>query len=795
VTLAVKAEGVSFIGQSIKRREDARFLRGDTRYVDDIRLPKTVQVAFVRSPYAHALISGVDVLAARLHPDCVAALTGDELRMFAKPIRCDSTYPEFKGADWPTIAHGRVRYSGEIVAAVVAKSRYLAEDLTELVSVDYNSLQPVVDLDDALDTAEPFHEGWKDNLFLDRRRSAGDVDSAFRNADHIFESTYRVHRYTAYPMEPRACLADYSAATNLLTVYSTTQIPHLVRTALADILNIPEHQVRVISPDVGGGFGAKAQLYPEEVVVSALAMQLGRPVKWVEDGSEHLSATVHARDQRHHIALALTKNGRIIGVKADVIVDVGAHSVFPWSATQDGGIAAAMITGPYAVENIQVRIRCVATNKTPFGAHRGVGRPAGAFTIERAMDDAARELGIDPVAIRLLNHVPDDAYPYHHANGHVYDCASLVATLQKAASAIDYGAFRTAQKELRAKRRYRGIGFAAYIEQTGHSREFVHRGTPISFAYESARVSLDPSGCVTIQTSLHSHGQGHETTFAQIAADHLGLPIEHVRVEFGDTNSSPYGMGTFASRSAVLGGGAVAHASDTVRKSVTEMAGHLLEASTNDLVIQDGIVKVAGSDVTITVAEIARLVFHRPERLPPGLTPSDFSSNQTYDAPPGTGTWANAVHVAIVDVDVETGIVDVSRYLVVEDCGTIINPIIVDGQVHGGVAQGIGGTLLEHLDYNEDGQLLSQTMMEYLLPSSQDVPNIEVHHLMTPSPFTVDGIKGCGEGGAIGPMAAVGNAVTDALAPFGVRVTSLPLTPDRVLDLISTSKNIGEANK
>jgi carbon-monoxide dehydrogenase large subunit len=684
------------------------------------------------------------------------------------------------------MAYDRVRYVGEIVAAVVAPNRYLAEDLAESVVVDYDPLPAIVDLDDALGSAKPFHEGWTDNLFLDRRRAAGDVEKAFRGADHIFESSYQVHRYTAFPLEPRACVADYSRTTGLLTLYSSTQIPHLIRTAVADLLNVPEHQVRVISPDVGGGFGAKAQLYPEEIIVCALAMQLGRPVKWVEDGCEHLSATVHARDQRHHIIMGLKKDGTILGIKADVIVDVGAYSVFPWSATQDGGIAAAMITGPYAIENIQARIRCVATNKTPFGAHRGVGRPAGAFTIERALDDAARELGLDPVAIRLRNHVPDDAYPYHHANGHVYDSASLVATLKHAALAVDYNGFRREQKEAHAKARYRGIGIAAYIEQTGHSREFVHRGTPISFAYESARVSLDPSGRVTIQTSLHSHGQGHETTFAQVAADHLGIPIEHIRVEFGDTNSSPYGMGTFASRSAVLGGGAVANASDSVRKSIIDMAGHLLEVSSDDLLIRNGVVSVAGSDVSLTVAEIARLVFHRPERLPPGLTPANFSSNQTYDAPPGTGTWANAVHIAVVEVDVETGIVDVLRYLVVEDCGTVINPIIVDGQVHGGVAQGIGGTLLEHIDYDENGQLLSQTMMEYLLPSSEDVPNIEVHHRSTPSLFTVDGIKGCGEGGAIGPMAALGNAVTDALAPLGVRVTKLPLTPGRVLDLISS---------
>jgi len=792
VSSSVPPGGVRFVGEPVRRREDPRFLRGAARFVDDIELPRTVHVAFVRSPHAHAFVRNIELGSVRSRSGCVATLTGIEAQQLAKPIRCDSTYPEFRGADWPVMVFDRVRFAGEIVAAVVGRNRYLAEDLAELVDVDYEPIPPVIDMDDALNTAAPFHSGWTDNLFLDRRRAAGDVEAAFRDADYIFENTYSVHRQTAFPLEPRGCLADYAPASGNLTLYSATQIPHLVRTGVADLLGFPEHHVRVISPDVGGGFGSKAQLYPEEIIVSLLAMRLGRPVKWIEDSCEHLTSAVHARDQRHQVSIAFKKDGKILGVKADVVVDVGAYSVFPWSATQDGGIAAAMITAPYTVENFQARIRCVATNKTPFGAYRGVGRPAGAFTIERALDDAARELGLDPIQIRLRNHIPDDAYPYHHANGHVYDKASLIATLRRGTELVDYQAFRRDQAGLRSQGRHVGIGIATYIEQTGHTHEFVQRGTPISFAYESARVSLDPSGRVRVQTSLHSHGQGHETTFAQIAADHLGLPLEHIRVDFGDTDSAPYGMGTFASRGAVLGGGAVARASDSVRQAILTMASHLLEASPVDLVIRNAVVRVAGADLSITVEQLARLVFHRPERLPPGLTPADFSVNQIYDAPPGTGTWANAVHFAVVEVDPQTGMVKILRYLVVEDCGTVINPLIVDGQVHGGVAQGIGGTLLEHLEYGQVGQLLTQTMMEYLLPSSEDLPDIEVHHLATPSPFTIDGIKGTGEGGAIGPMAAIGNAVTDALAPLGVRVSALPLTPERVIELIQrATPNLG----
>jgi carbon-monoxide dehydrogenase large subunit len=747
-----------------------------------------VHVAFIRSVHARARIVAVDTDAAVTGDGFVAAVTGEEAAGLARPIRCDSRLPEWKGADWPVLAWPTANFVGQPVAAVVGTSRYIAEDLAELVQVRYEPLTALVDIEQAIAGARTFHPGWLDNYFLDRRFAVGDVERAFAAAGHVFDSDYRVHRHTAFPLEGRACIADYSAGTEVMTLYSSTQIPHLVRTALAEIVGLPEHRVRVIAPDVGGGFGAKGQLFPEEVVVAVLAMRLRRPVKWIEDTREHLLASVHARDHWHRIQIAFREDGRILGVRADIIVDVGAYSVFPWTATQDGGIAASMIVAPYVIDNYTARIRCVATNKCPFGAYRGVGRPAGAFTIERALDDAARAFGWDPVELRLNNHVPDDAYPYTHINGHVYDAASLVASLRTAAETIGYRAFREEQTRERVAGRYIGIGFAPYIEQTGHTHDFVRRGTPISFAYESARVALDPSGKATVHTSLHSHGQGHETTFAQVAADALGIGIEDVRVCFGDTETAPYGMGTFASRGAVLGGGAVLTAALSVRGAVVRMAAHLLEASPEDIDIIGSTVGVRGSPQRqLTIAEITRSAFHRPEMLPAGLSVADFSSTRAYDAAPGLGAWANAVHVAIVEVDVATGLVKVRRYLVVEDCGRIINPLVVDGQTHGGVAQGIGGTLLEHLVYDDSGQLLTQTLMEYLLPTAVEVPDIEIVHLETRSPVTALGIKGMGEGGAIGPMAALGNAVSDALAPFGVSVRSLPLTPDRVLALLDSA--------
>jgi carbon-monoxide dehydrogenase large subunit len=477
-------------------------------------------------------------------------------------------------------------------------------------------------------------------------------------------------------------------------------------------------------------------------------------------------------------------------MRADVLVDAGAYSVWPWTATMDAGMAANMIVGPYRVPAYEARVRAVATNKCPLGPYRGVGRPSAAFTIERALDDVGRALGIDPVEMRRRNYVPDDAYPYTAVTGLIYDSASLVASLDKAREAVGYDAFRREQAAARAEGRHLGIGFGTYLEQTAHATtEFVKRGVPIVFGYDSVSVSLDPSGKVTVDSSLHSHGQGHETTFAQIVAERLGVPISDVRVRFGDTQSAPYGMGTFASRSAVLGGGAAWKAADVVRGNVLKVAANVMEAAVGDLEIVDGVIQVTGSPAhRMRVGEIARLAFHRPEKLPPGLMPADLSCTQSYDAPPGHGTFTNSAHAAIVEVDARTGFVKILRYVVVEDCGTMINPLIVDGQVHGGTAQGIGGAMLEHLVYDENGQMLSQTLMEYLLPSATDVPAIEVHHMATPSPFTVGGFKGMGEGGAIAPLPALANAVSDALAPLGVSVDSLPLSPERILDLIRSAR-------
>ncbi len=776
-----------YIGKRIARKEDTRFITGRTRYVDDIHLPGTVHAAFVRSPYAHARVQAVRTDPALAHEGVFGILTGEEAARLAKPIRCDSEWPGWKGSDFPALGWPHVNFVGEAVAIVAAVDRYVAEDVAELVEVDYETLPVVINAERAVEPGSPLvYEEWGDNLFLDRQGTYGDVDGAFARADFIWEHTYRTHRHTGVPLEGRACIADWDAGTGVLTLYSATQTPHLVRTGLADALGLGEHDVRVIAPDVGGGFGIKGHLFPEEIAICLLAMKVGRPVKWIEDTFEHLAASIHAREHVHRMQAAVQRDGTILGLKADILVDTGAYSIWPWTSAMEIGMAVNMIPGPYRIRAYQARARTVATNKCPLGPYRGVARSSSAFTIERILDDVAKELGLDPVEIRQRNYVPDDAYPYTSVTGLIFDSASLQASLRKLVEAIGYEDFRREQATAREQGRYLGIGFGTFIEQTAHGTiEFVKRRTPVVFGYDTVSLTLDPSGKVSVSSGLHSHGQGHETTFAQVVAERLGVPLSDVRVRCGDTQSSPYGMGTFASRSAVLGGGAAWKAADVVRQNLLKMAAHRMETCAEDLDVAEGVIRSKSDpQKSMTVAEVARSAYHRPERLPPGLMPSDLTTTQSYDAPPGTGTWTNAAHAAIVEVDVETGFLKILRYVVVEDCGNMINPLIVDGQIHGGTVQGIGGALMEHLIYDENGQLLTQTLMDYLLPSSLDVPHIEVHHLQTPSPFTLGGFKGMGEGGAIAPLPALANAVTDALSPFGISIDSLPLSPERIYQRI-----------
>jgi carbon-monoxide dehydrogenase large subunit len=778
-----EAQQPKLLGMRVKRVEDPRFLTGRARYVDDFVRPGMLHVAFVRATVGHADVTAVDVSAAEAHEGVHAVVSGQEMARFAKPITCNSLVPTWQATEFHALALDRVRFVGEAVAAVVADDRYVAEDASELVRVDYAPRPTIASISQAVaDGAPRLHDDWEDNFFVKRHFKGGDPDAAFAEADGVLDLDLISHRHSGIPMECRGCIAEYDDADETLTLWTSTQIPHLVRTGLADVLGLPENRIRVIAPDVGGGYGIKGHLFPEEIALCVLAMKVGRPVKWIEDRREHMMACIHAREHEHRVEVAYRSDGTVTGLRAHIYVDCGAYSVYPWTSTMDTGMALGILPGPYRVQNYECEAYSVATNKCPLGPYRGVSRPAAAFSIERAMDEVAHATGLDPLEVRRRNLVRDDDFPYESVTGLKYDSGRLHASLEKVCADGDLEGMRRRQAEARAEGRMLGVGYACYIEQTAHTTsEFIKRGVPIIFGYDSAIVRMDPSGDVSVHVSTHSHGQGHETTYAQIVADQLGIGMDDIRVHFGDTASTPYGHGTFASRSAVLAGGASHRAAGKVREMLLDFAAHEMEADPADMELSGGMAFVRGSETRgIPISDLARWAYHRPERLPEGMEPV-LEAVSAYDAHPGSGTFANAAHLCLVEVDPDTGGVDLLEYAVVEDCGRMINPLVVDGQVHGGVAQGIGGALMEEFVYDEDAQLLTTTFLEYLMPGATDIPHIGVTHLETLSPFTIEGIKGMGEGGAIAPGPALAAAVADAISPIGhVFINELPLTPERV---------------
>lgn len=779
------------LGQRVKRSEDPRFLLGQATYVDDIVRPRMLFASFARSNEAHARIAGVDLAAALDLPGVVDALTGEQIATATRPIRSDSTMPTWQGTAFPALAHGKVRFVGEAIACVVADDRYVAEDAAELVIADLETLTAVATMDQANAPDAPLiHEDWDNNHFIERHFSTDGFDEVFGAAPHRASHRYVMARHTGMPIENRGCVAEWDAAHGELTLWTATQIPHLVRTGLADALELPESRVRVIAPDVGGGFGIKGHLFPEEVTCAIMSIRTNRPVKWIEDRREHIIACIHAREHTHEIDVAYDDDGVVQALKAHIEVDCGAYSVYPWTSTMDTGMALGILPGPYRIRHYQVDAESVATNKAPLGPYRGVARPAACFSIERTMDAIAEHLELDPAEVRRRNLVRADEFPYTSVTGLQYDSGSFIEALDLVLEKADYAAWRQEQADAREKGRYLGIGVVTYTEQTAHTTtEFAKRGIPMVFGYETSRMRIDPSGEVTVHVSIHSHGQGLETTLAQIASDTLGVPFESIRVSFGDTSEVAYGSGTFASRSAVLCGGSTQLAAADLRAKVGRIAAHMLEAAPEDIEVRDGQAYVQGSPSRgISLAELARTTHHNPQFIPDDEVPI-LEETRTYDAAPGTGTFANSAMLAMVEVEPDTGFVRIERFLVVEDCGTIINPLIVDGQVHGGVAQGIGSALLEEITYDDRGQPLVTTLVDYLLPGSTDVPNIQVHHIETPSPSTIHGIKGMGEGGAIGPGAVLAAAVEDAIRPLtSGRVTSLPVTPEKVRALIEQGR-------
>lgn len=763
------------IGARVRRLEDIRYTTGTGRYLDDLVVSGMLHLRFVRSHIAHGRLTGVRLSDWEPAPEGTILVTGVEVGDLA--VAADVPVESWQCSAQPPLAIDRVRFVGEPVAAVLHPDPYVVEDAAELVETDIDELPPVLDLAEALEgRTGPMHEGWSNNLFVKRRRTFGDLDAARSRSSLVVRRVFRNNRQAGVPLENRGCLAVPDASGAGVTLWSSTQMPHMVRTVVAQRLGLSESAVRVVAPDVGGGFGVKGHVFPDEVLVCWLALRFGRAVKWVEDRSEHLLASIHARDHVHLVEAHVDDSGRVHGMRLQAIVDAGAYSVYPWTAGSDSGMVGKVFPGPYDFQDYEVEDIAVATNKAPLGTYRGVGRPSAVFTMERMMDEIAGELGLDPVDVRRRNVITE--FPYTTATGLVYDPGSYSESLELVAAALPAG---EAGQDGSDGDLAIGRGFALYNEQTAHGAlDFKLRETPIESGYQSTTLRVGTDGSVLVFTGMQSHGQGLETTLAQVTATELGVPLEQVRVVHGDTANSPYAMGTWGSRGAALGGASAGRAARIVREKVLAIAAHLLECDAADLELVDGVVRVVGNPATsLPIGKIAYTAIREIHDLPPGIEPG-LEATVYLDGPP-RGTFSNACHGAQVKVDRRTGKVWILRYVVAEDCGTMINPMVVDGQVHGGVAQGIGSALLEEVVYSSDGQPLTSTFMDYLMPTATDVPAIEVTHLSTPSPWTEHGMKGMGEAGAIGPMAAIANAVADALK---LPVWQTPLRMERVAELL-----------
>jgi aerobic carbon-monoxide dehydrogenase large subunit len=775
--------GAKYFGAAVRRREDPRFLRGDGRFVDDVVLPGLLHAAFLRSPHAHARLIRLNADPARTMPGVAGVFTFADLERWLKPLPLFGAPPpglaaavrfDLRQAPQYALCRDLARYVGEVVVMVVADTRARAEDALERIEVEWEPLPVVVDMVAAAEPGGPLvHPEWGTNVAVGFTHAIGDTDRAFTAADAVFTETFRIQRYVGMPIEGRGVVAQWDRRDETLTTWNSTQVSHFVQQGLVTALELPPHRVRVIAPDLGGGFGTKASGYAEDVLVPLAARALGRPVKWIEDRREHLMSAAHARHQTHRISLAARRDGTILAVRDHIWLDLGAYNV--WGIVLPYNTVAHLL-GPHRVRDLTVEVQAVVTHKTPNAPYRGAGRPETVFAMDRAVDGLARQLGLDPAEIRRRNYLTaaelpwDLGMPYRDGNPLVYDSGDFRAVLDAALEASGYEAFRREQAALRERGLWRGIGISGYVE-----------GTAIG-PFEGARVTLDLAGRALVATGAVNSGQGHETSFAQICADTLGIPFEHVTVVGGDTAAVPFGVGTFASRSGVTAGNSIADAANAVRAKVVTAAAALLEAAEADIEIEDGRVFVRGAPATaVPLARVVQAAI--PTFARPGVASADFDAIAYHHVP--TVTYASAVHVAQVEVQPDTGAVRLLRYVVAHDCGTVINPIIVEGQVHGGVAQGVGGAMFEEIAYDADGQLLSGTLMDYVVPRADDLPPIECVHLEYPSPRNPLGTKGLGEGGAISPPAAIANAIDDALAPLGVRVTATPALPARVRELIA----------
>ena len=767
------------VGAHVRRVEDPRLVSGRGRYLDDLALPGLLHAAFVRSLHAHANILDVHTKAAAGLTGVAAVLTGRDLAGRVAPLAPRLDADGFAPTAWPALADTRARFAGEPLAIVGASSPYLAADASALVTVDYEPLPLAGDVDAALRPGAPrLHESVPGNALYAWRERRGDVETAFARAPIVLTERFSHGRCSAVPLEPRGLIASWVDDT--LTVWVGTQAPQIYRAALAGAFGLAESRVRVIVPDTGGGFGQKMHVMPEDLAVVALARAVGKPIKWVETRRENLLAASHAREARMELEVAAEESGELLALRARVLSDAGAYHIYPLTQALEPLGTCAILPGPYRTPAYAYELVAVATNKPPVGAYRGVGMPFSVFAMERSLDLLAGRLGIDPAEIRRRNLIGRDAYPFTSASGFVYDSGDFPAALERALALVDYERLQAERTAARRDGRLSGIGLCCYTEYTGMGSDtYRRRGMADVPGPESATVTMHADGSVSCRASFPSQGQGHATTAAQILADQLGVAMDRVSLSQPDTESGPVGSGTFASRGAVAQGGTVYRAAAAVREKLLGIAAGLIEASPEDLEIAAGRVTVRGMpDRGVAVTELARLAYSPPVGgLPGGLEPG-LVATQSFDL--SGPTFSGAVHVAAVEVEAETGHVTVTKYVVVEDCGPLINPMIVAGQIHGAVAQGIGEALGERLVYDEAGQPLAATLMEYALPMAAAVPAFGIDHLETPSPLTPGGYKGMGEGGTVGAPAAIANAVADAVRSLGMPVTTLPILAEQL---------------
>jgi carbon-monoxide dehydrogenase large subunit len=781
------------IGASLRRKEDFRFLTGRGNYTDDINRPGQLYAFVLRSPHAHATIGAITLAAAEASPGVAAIFTGaDMAKDGVGGVPCGWGITDKHGKPMvepphPVLAQGKVRHVGDPVAVVIAESRDQAKDAAELIEVAYGVLPAVVDAVDAIKPGAPlvFEEAPANTCYEWEIGDKGATDAAFVNARHIAKLDFINNRLVANPMEPRVAIGDYDAGTGDYTLYTTSQNPHVIRLLMgAFVLHIPEHKLRVVAPDVGGGFGSKIFHYAEEAIVTWAAGKLKKPIKWTAERSESFVSDAQGRDHATHVELALDETGKFLALRVSTVANMGAY-LSTFAPAVPTILYATLLAGTYTTPAIHCAVRAVFTNTVPVDAYRGAGRPEATYTLERIVDVAARELKIDPAELRRRNFIAKDAYPYQTPVALQYDSGDYFTTLDMALKTADYAGFEARRTAAAARGKLRGIGIATYIEACGIAPSKVAGALGARAGlYEAAEIRVHPTGSVTVFTGSHSHGQGHETTFAQVVSSGLGIPVEQIEIVHGDTNKIPFGMGTYGSRSLAVGGAAICKALDKVVTKGRKIAAHLLEAAEADIEFADGQFKVAGTDRAKSFAEIALAAYvphnYPIEELEPGLDETAF-----YD--PKNFTFPSGAHIAEVEIDRDTGVTTLIGFTAVDDFGRIINPMIVEGQVHGGLAQGIGQALFENTVYDKaSGQLLTGSMMDYCLPRADDLPSFAVETNVTLCTHNPLGVKGCGEAGAIGAPPAVINAVVDALASLGVRHIDMPATPEKVWRAIHT---------